>query len=211
MDSDTPPIRILIADDHQLLLDGISALLRSFTGVELVGQASDGQQALQQFIALQPDITLMDLQMPVLNGLDAITAIRALQPQARIIVLTTYKGDSLALRAIHAGACGYLLKSSLRHELLAAIQNVHAGRRHITPEIEAELALYACTDVLSKRELDVLRLVAQGNANRETGRLLNIKEETVKAHMSTVLAKLGARDRTHAVTIALQRGILGTL
>ena len=208
--SDTSPISVLIADDHQLLLDGIAGLLRSFPGVELVGQASDGQQAVQQFMALRPDVTLMDLQMPVLNGLDAIAAIRAQHPQARILVLTTYKGDTLVGRAMGAGACGYLLKSSLRHELLAAIQAVHAGRRHMTPEVEAEMARYACADMLSNRELEVLRLVAQGNSNRETGALLTIKEETVKAHMSTILAKLGAKDRTHAVTIALRRGILDT-
>lgn len=210
MCSDSRAIRVLIADDHQLLLDGIAVLLRSFPGVELVGQAADGQQAVQQCMALQPDVTLMDLQMPVMNGLDAIAAIRARQPQARIIVLTTYKGDTLVGRAMDAGACGYLLKSSLRHELLAAIQNVHAGRRHMTPEVEAEMARYACADMLSNRELEVLRLVAQGNSNRETGVLLTIKEETVKAHMSTILAKLGAKDRTHAVTIALRRGILDT-
>lgn len=203
-------IRVLIADDHQLLLDGIATLLQSFPGVQLVGQASDGRQAVQQFAALQPDVTLMDLQMPVMNGLDAIAAIRALRPQARIIVLTTYKGDALVGRAVQAGACGYLLKSSLRHELLAAIQAVHAGRRYLTPEAEAEMVRYASADMLSNRELDVLRLVAQGNSNRETGTFLNIKEETVKAHMSTILAKLDAKDRTHAVTIALRRGILDT-
>lgn len=208
--SDNLAIRVLIADDHQLLLDGIATLLQSFPGVQLVGQASDGRQAVQQFAALQPDVTLMDLQMPVMNGLDAIAAIRALRPQARIIVLTTYKGDALVGRAVQAGACGYLLKSSLRHELLAAIQAVHAGRRYLTPEAEAEMVRYASADMLSNRELDVLRLVAQGNSNRETGTFLNIKEETVKAHMSTILAKLDAKDRTHAVTIALRRGILDT-
>lgn len=202
------PIRVLIADDHQLLLDGIGALLSSFAGVELVGQASDGRQVVEKFTALQPDITLMDLQMPGLSGLEAIAAIRATYPLARIIVLTTYKGDAQVLRAIAAGACGYMLKSSLRHELLTAIQNVHAGRRHFTPEVEAEMTRYASADVLSNRELEVLKLVAQGNSNRETGVLLRIKEETVKAHMSTILAKLGAKDRTHAVTIALRRGIL---
>ena len=210
MHSDSQAIRVLIADDHQLLLDGIATLLQSFPGVELVGQASNGEQAVQQFLALQPDVTLMDLQMPVMTGLDAITAIRAHHPRARIIVLTTYKGDTLVGRAVQAGACGYLLKSSLRHELLAAIQAVHAGRRYIAPEAEAEMARYASADVLSNRELEVLRLVAQGNSNRETGALLSIKEETVKAHMSTILAKLGAKDRTHAVTIALRRGILDT-
>ena len=210
MHSDSQAIRVLIADDHQLLLDGIATLLQSFPGVELVGQASDGQQAVLQFLALQPDVTLMDLQMPVMSGLDAITAIRAQHPRARIIVLTTYKGDTLVGRAVQAGACGYLLKSSLRHELLAAIQAVHAGRRYIAPEAQAEMARYASADVLSNRELEVLRLVAQGNSNRETGALLSIKEETVKAHMSTILAKLGAKDRTHAVTIALRRGILDT-
>ena len=210
MHSDSPAIRVLIADDHQLLLDGIATLLQTFPGVELAGQASNGEQAVQQFLALQPDVTLMDLQMPVMTGLDAIAAIRAQHPAARVIVLTTYKGDTLVGRAVQAGACGYLLKSSLRHELLAAIQAVHAGRRHIAPEAQAEMARYASADVLSNRELEVLRLVAQGNSNRETGALLLIKEETVKAHMSTILAKLGAKDRTHAVTIALRRGILDT-
>jgi len=203
------PIRVLIVDDHFLLREGVASLIGQMDGVELVGQAENGQQAIEQFLRLRPDVTLMDLQMPVLGGIDAMVAIRSLQPGATVLVLTTYKGDAQVGRALRAGAAGYLLKGTLRLDLHDAIVAVHAGQQYLPPEVAQELAAYADCDALSGRELDVLRLVAEGNSNRAVGDQLSIKEETVKAHMSTVLAKLGARDRTHAVTIALRRGILG--
>jgi two-component system NarL family response regulator len=202
------PIRVLIADDHALLRSGVAAVMAAYGNVEVVGEAENGQQAIEQFLRLQPDVTLMDLQMPVMGGLDAMIAIRSLNASARIIVLTTYKGDTQVGRAIRAGAAGYLLKGAIRMDLLDAIQTVHAGRSYVPPEVALEMASFFSQDALSVRELEVLRLVAHGNANKEVGRLLSIKEETVKAHMSTVLAKLGAKDRTHAVMIAMRRGIL---
>lgn len=207
-DTTGAPVRVMVVDDHPLLREGIAAVL-SITGrFELVAEAGDGRQALEQFVRHQPDVVLMDLQMPVMNGLDAIMAIRAIAPQARIIVLTTYKGDVQVLRALKAGAMGYLLKSMLRTELADAIGRVHAGQRHIPPEIAIELAAHIDADSLSARETEVLGLVADGNSNKRVAQALGIAEETVKAHMSTVLGKLGARDRTHAVTIAIRRGIL---
>ncbi|WP_307720795.1 response regulator transcription factor [Pseudoduganella lutea] len=191
-----------------MLREGIAAVL-SITGrFELVAEAGDGREALELFVRHRPDVVLMDLQMPVMNGLDAIVAIREIAPQARIIVLTTYKGDVQVLRALKAGAMGYLLKSMLRTELADAIGRVHAGQRHIPPEIAIELATHIDADALSARETEVLGLVADGNSNKRVAQALGIAEETVKAHMSTVLGKLGARDRTHAVTIAIRRGIL---
>jgi two-component system NarL family response regulator len=202
------PIRVLIADDHALLRSGVAAVMAAYGNVEVVGEAENGQHAIEQFLRLLPDVTLMDLQMPVMGGLEAMIAIRSLNPNARIIVLTTYKGDTQVARAIRAGAAGYLLKGAIRMDLLDAIQTVHEGRSYMPPEVAQEMASYFTQDALSARELEVLRLVAHGNANKEVGRLLSIKEETVKAHMSTVLAKLGAKDRTHAVMIAMRRGIL---
>lgn len=201
-------IRVLVADDHPLLREGLAAVLEHCPDVTLVAEASDGAQAIEQYRLHRPDVTLMDLQMPVMNGIDAIAAIRAQDPQARIIVLTTYKGDVQVLRALKAGAAGYLLKSMLRSELIATIRKVHAGQQHIPPEIAAEMAAYFAADALTAREIDVLRLVALGNSNRRVAAELGIAEETVKAHMSGLLAKLGANDRTHAVTIAIRRGII---
>ena len=201
-------IRVLVADDHPLLREGLAAVLEHCPDVTLVAEASDGAQAIEQYSLHRPDVTLMDLQMPVMNGIDAIAAIRAQDPQARIIVLTTYKGDVQVLRALKAGAAGYLLKSMLRSELIATIRKVHAGQQHIPPEIAAEMAAYFAADALTAREIDVLRLVALGNSNRRVAAELGIAEETVKAHMSGLLAKLGANDRTHAVTIAIRRGII---
>ena len=203
-----PTIRILVVDDHPLMLEGIHAVLSGFADVTVVGQASNGAEAVEAYRQLRPDVTLMDLQMPVMGGVDAILAIRALAPQARLIALTTYKGDAQAGRALRAGATGYLLKGSLRLDLHEAIHAVHAGRNYISPEVASEMAVYFGADALSGRECEVLALVAQGHANKAVGRLLTIKEETVKAHMSAILAKLGANDRTHAVTIAIRRGIL---
>lgn len=202
------PVRVMVVDDHPLMREGIAAVLPVSGRFELVAEAGDGREALEQFVRHQPDVVLMDLQMPVMNGLDAIVAIREIAPQARIIVLTTYKGDVQVLRALKAGAMGYLLKSMLRTELADAINRVVAGQRHIPPEVAIELAAHIDADALSARETEVLGLVADGNSNKRVAQALGIAEETVKAHMSTVLGKLGARDRTHAVTIAIRRGIL---
>jgi two-component system NarL family response regulator len=202
------PIRVLIADDHPLLREGIAAVLAEFGHLTLVGQAGNGLEAVDLYRQLRPDVTVMDLQMPVMGGIDAMLAIRAIDGAARLIALTTYKGDVQAGRALRAGAAGYLLKGSLRLDLRDAIDAVHAGRTYISHEVRAEIDAFFGADALSARELEVLALVAQGHANRAVGHQLAIKEETVKAHMSAILVKLGARDRTHAATIAYRRGIL---
>jgi DNA-binding NarL/FixJ family response regulator len=175
----------------------------------VVAEASNGKEAIEQFQKHQPDVTLMDLQMPKMNGIDAILAIRKAFPDARIIVLTTYKGDAQAVRALRAGATGYLLKSMLRKELPETIRVVHEGGKRIPPEIAMEIAEHHADDALTDREMEVLRLVGSGNANKNVGDLLHISEETVKAHMKNILYKLGAKDRTHAVMIAVRRGIIG--
>ncbi len=198
----------MIADDHILMREGIEAALSVFDDIELVGQASNGQEAIEQFLKLRPDVTLLDLQMPILNGFDALMSIRSLVRDAKVIVLTSFKGDIQVGRALKSGAAGYLFKGSLRMDLGTAIRMVQAGEKFIPPELAAELAAFSDRDSLSGRELEVLKLVAQGNTNKEVGRQLAIKEETVKAHVSAVLAKLGAKDRTHAVSIALQRGYI---
>jgi DNA-binding NarL/FixJ family response regulator len=202
------PIRVLIVDDHPLLREGIAALLSAEADMEAVAQAFTGREALEQFRRKRPDITLMDLQMPDMGGIEAIIAIRAEFPDARIIVLTTYKGDVQVLRALKAGARGYLLKGQVNTELLEIIRAVHRGQKRIPPEIAAELADHASEDDLSPREIDVLRLVAAGNGNREIAARLSIAEETVKNHITHILAKLGANDRTHAVTIGIRRGFI---
>lgn len=202
------PIRLLIADDHPLLREGVAAVIATRRDMQLVGEAVDGQDVIEKFRLLRPDVTLMDIQMPRLDGIQAIDAIRALNPEARIIVLTTYKGDVQALRALRAGASGYLLKGMLRTELLDTILAVHAGRRCIPAAVAGEIAEHAVDDALSLREIEILRQVADGNSNREVAVRLGITEETVKAHMRSILAKLGAKDRTHATTIALRRGIM---
>ena len=201
-------IRVLAVDDHPLLRDGIAALIGSEEDMELIGEAPNGREALDLFRKLRPDITLMDLQMPEMNGIDAIGAIRGEFPDARIIVLTTQPGDVHVSRALRAGARAYLLKGELRKELLDTIRAVHAGRKRLSGEAAAEIAEHAADDTLTPRELDVLRLVAGGNANKEIGAQLSLTEVTVKSHVKNILAKLGANDRTHAVTIALKRGII---
>jgi len=201
-------IRILTVDDHPILREGIAAILGAEPDFELVGEANNGREAVDQFRTHRPDVTLMDLQMPQMNGIDAILAIRREFSDARIIVLTTYSGDAQAVRAFEAGASGYLLKSMLRKELIETIRTVHGGKKRIPPEIAVEMAEHHTDDLLTDRELEVLRQVAAGNANKVIAERLKISEETVKAHMKNILSKLSANDRTHAVTIALKRGII---
>lgn len=201
-------IRVLVVDDHVLLRQGIASLLGCEADMEVVAEATTGQEAIERFRQHRPDVTLMDLQMPGLSGIDAITAICSEFPDARIVVLTTYSGDVQVVRAIRAGARGYLLKSLLRNDLLETIRAVHAGKKRLTPEIAAELAEHATSDSLTAREIEVLRLVAGGNANKEIAAQLSVAEDTVKGHVKNILAKLGANDRTHALTIALKRGII---
>lgn len=201
-------IRVLTVDDHPMLREGIAAVVRPRSDMTLVGEAEDGARAIEAYRELKPDVTLMDLQMPNLNGVDAIIRIRAEFPNARIIVLTTYVGDVLAVRALRAGAVGYLLKGTLRKELLDAIHAVHAGRRHIPAEIAQEIARHAGEDSLSEREIGVLKLVALGYANKEIARALSITEDTVKGHLKSIFMKLDVNDRTQAVTNAARRGII---
>jgi DNA-binding NarL/FixJ family response regulator len=208
MNADTKTIRILTADDHALLRQGIAALVDLEPDMELVAQASTGREAIDQFRRHRPDITLMDLQMPDISGIEAIIAIRGEFPDARIVVLTTYAGDVQVVRALKAGARGYLLKASVHTDLLETIRAVHAGRKRIPPEVAAELAMHTTEDQLTARELEVLKLIANGNANKEIAAQLSVREDTVKSHVGNILEKLGANDRTHAVTIGLQRGII---
>src|ERR1044072_3761302 len=202
------PIRFLSVDDPPMLREGIAAVLGTEADMVLVAEANNGREAVEQFRAHRPDITLMALQMPVMNGTDAIIAIRKEFPDARIIVLTTYSGDAQAVRALNAGASGYLLKNMVRKELVETIRSVHGGRKVIPPEIAVEMAEHHSDDALTEREIEVLREVAAGNANKIVALRLAVSEETIKAHMRSILSKLGANDRTHAVTIALRRGII---
>jgi DNA-binding NarL/FixJ family response regulator len=195
-------------DDHPLLREGIAALVSNQADMELVAEAANGREAIEQFRKHLPDITLMDLQMPEMNGIDALGAIRGEFPEARIVVLTTYAGDVQVIRALKAGARGYLLKGLLRKELLDTIRAVHAGQKRMPPEVASEIAEHATDDILTPREVDVLRLIAAGNANKEIAAQLSITEETVKGHVKNILGKLSANDRTHAVTIGLKRGII---
>jgi DNA-binding NarL/FixJ family response regulator len=201
-------IRILTVDDHPLLRKGIAALVNGESDLKLVAEASNGNEAVEAFRLHRPDVTLMDLQMPGLNGIEAISCIRSEFPEARIIILTTYTGDVQVLRALKAGARGYILKSQVHKELLETIRAVHRGQKRIPADIAAELADHATDDELTHREMDVLRLVAAGNANKQIADQLSIGEATVKSHVTNILSKLGANDRAHAVTIGLKRGII---
>ncbi len=201
-------IRVLTVDDHPLLRSGIAAALQHAEDILLVGEATNGQEAIESFRIHRPDVTLMDLQMPVMNGIDAILAIRLEFPTARFAVLTTYHGDVQAVRALKAGATGYLLKSMLREELIDTIRAIHAGRRRIPSEIAAEIAEHVVDDSLTDREVEILRRVAAGASNKVIAWHLALSEATVKCHMRSILTKLGANDRTHAVTIAMKRGFI---
>jgi DNA-binding NarL/FixJ family response regulator len=202
-------IRILTVDDHPLLRKGIAALVNAEADLKLIAEAANGKEAIEAFRFYQPDITLMDLQMPGMGGgLEAIEAIRREFPEARVIVLTTYSGDTLVLRALKAGAKAYILKSHMHKELLDTIRAVHAGQKLVPPEIAKELANHATDDALSEREIQVLRLIAAGNSNKQIADRLLIGEGTVKTHVSNLLSKLSANDRAHAVTIGLKRGII---
>src|SRR6202789_3107233 len=208
MSSDPGPIRILAVDDHPIIRQGIAGLVATEADMNLIAQAANGREAIQQFQRHRPDITLMDLQMPEMSGLDAIIAIRGEFPEARIIVLTTYAGDVQALRALKAGARAYLLKDSLHKELLATIRAVQAGRKSMSAEVSFRLAEHATDDALTPAEVRVLSLIAAGNANKEIAAQLSTSEDTVKGQVRNILSKLGAKDRTHAAMIALQRGII---
>jgi DNA-binding NarL/FixJ family response regulator len=201
-------IRILVVDDHALVRQGIAVLIGTEPDLALVAEASNGREAVQQFRAHRPDITLMDLQMPEMSGLDAIIAIRGQFPDAKIIVLTTYKGDVQILRALKAGAQGYLLKNTFHKELIETIRAVHAGRKALSPEASYEIAEHATDDALTPAEISVLRLIAAGNANKRIADRLSITEETVKGRVKNILSKLGANDRTQAAMIGLKRGII---
>jgi DNA-binding NarL/FixJ family response regulator len=205
---DSKVIKILVVDDHLLLREGIAAVLEGQEDMMLVGEASNGREAVESFRRLRPNVTLMDLRMPDMSGLEAITAIRSDFPDARIIVLTTYSGDAQAAAALKAGAAGYLLKNLVRKELIETIRTVHAGKRRIPPEIANEIAEHVADDALTGREIEVLRGVAAGKSNKLIAAELDIAEGTVKTHMKSILPKLDASDRTHAVMIALKRGIL---
>jgi DNA-binding NarL/FixJ family response regulator len=206
--SEQRPIRILLVDDHPVLREGVASILEDRTDMIVVGEASDGAEGIARFRELRPDVTLMDLQMPNVGGLEAIISIRKEFPDARILVLTTYAGDAQAVRALKAGATGYLLKGSLRTEMLDAILNVHRGRRHVQGEVASEIAHHVSDEPLSDREIAVLRLVAEGKSNKEIAQTLDLSEETIKAHLKNMFAKLDVSDRTHAVTIAVRRGII---
>jgi DNA-binding NarL/FixJ family response regulator len=208
MNEDSKRIRILAVDDHPILRQGIAGLIADESDMTLVAEAANGREAIQQFRAHRPDVTLMDLQMPEMSGLDAMIAIRGEFPEARIIVLTTYAGDVQARRALQAGARAYLLKNSLHKELLDTIRAVHAGRKNLSPEVSFDLAEHAAEDTLSPLEVRVLRLIADGNSNKEIAARLSATEDSVKGHVRNILSKLGANDRTHAAMIGIKRGII---
>ena len=201
-------IRVLVVDDHPLMRDGIVSMIDSEPDMTVIAQASNGLEAIELYEQYRPDITLMDLQMAKMDGVTAIETICRAHPGARILVLTTYRGDVQAVRSLHAGACGYLLKSMIRKELVDALRAAHQGRKQIVPEVAAEIGMHALDEPLSAREIEVLKEVSAGRANKQVAAKLDLSEETVKTHMRNILSKLDAQDRTHAVMIALQRGII---
>src|SRR6202142_643793 len=208
MNAAPSPVRILSVDDHPVLRQGVAALVGGQADMSLVAEASNGREAIQQYRAHHPDVTLMDLQMPEMNGIDALIAIRGEFPDAKVIVLTTYAGDTQILRALKAGAQAYLLKNTLHRELLDTIRAVHTGKKTLSPEASYQIAEHATDDALTPAEILVLRLIAVGNANKQIADQLSITEETVKSRVKNILSKLGANDRTHAAMIGLKRGII---
>jgi DNA-binding NarL/FixJ family response regulator len=208
MKTSTKPVRVLIADDHEILREGIVSVLSTMEAIDVVGEANNAEMAVVLFEQLRPDVTVLDLKMPLMGGIEAIKAIRRIDSAARILALTAYQGDVLAREVLAAGASGYMLKRGMRKELVEAINNIANGFKHISLDVALELGHYFDSDLLSKRELEVLRYVATGNTNRKIAELMGLSEETIKTHLKTILAKTNARDRTHAVTIALQRGML---
>ena len=201
-------VRVLVVDDHPLLREGVAAVLMGEADLVIVGEAGDGREAIEKFRALHPDVTVMDLQMPLMSGIDAMYAIRLEAPKARIVVLATLDGDVLTTRAFKAGAHAYVLKERVRGDLPDIIRAVHSGMKHIEPEIALQIAAYATDRTVTLREIEILQLVSSGNSNKLIAEALTIGEETVKTHVRNIIAKLGARDRTHAVTLALRRGII---
>ena len=208
MSGGSSPIRVLTVDDHPVVREGIAGLIGVQADMTLVAEAGNGRDAIQQFRTHRPDVTLMDLQMPEMNGLDALIAIRTEFPEARIIMLTTYEGDVHILRAVKAGAQGYLLKSTLHSDLLRTIRAVHAGKKSLSPEVSFQVAEHVSDEALTPAEVVVLRLIAGGNANKEIADQLGVTEDTVKGRVKSILAKLDANDRTHAAIIGLKRGII---
>ena len=204
----TDAIRVMCVDDHQILREGVAAILMSEPDMDVVGQASGGVEAVSLFKTLRPDVTLMDIQMPDMDGIETMKAIRDEFSEARIVMLTTYAGDVRALAALKAGAVGYLLKTMLRRELIDTIRGVHAGRRVVPHEVASQIAEHVADSMLSKRELEILQSLSLGNSNRMIGEQLGISTETVKAHMRSLMSKLGAEDRTQALLLALRRGII---
>jgi DNA-binding NarL/FixJ family response regulator len=202
------PIRILIADDHPILREGMRSIIAMQSDMEIVGEASNGLEAVALYDELQPDVVLMDLRMPEMNGVDAIAKIKSKYRNACILVLTTYSGDANALTAIRHGASGFLLKSSLRRELLAAIRSVYSGKRHLDPDVAQEIALHALQETLTPREIDILQLIAGGHSNKQIAWRLQVAEDTVKSNIKNIFGKLEVNDRTHAVTTAARRGII---